>query len=299
MKTRIISAAVALVLLAGVMYLGRTAIGLAIFLLALIGIHEFFNALNKAGFKPVYVLGYLSCLLLLYPVILSLTESGMKEMLGGSSASTGGLNALVIGMSVLIGANTFMIAAMFVFTLIIALFCIMMFSNGRYSISDIAVTLFGIAYVVFLFSFVTLTRNMENGYLYIWLIFIGAWATDTFAYFTGVAIGKTKILPRISPKKSLEGCIGGVLGCMLAMVLFGLYFKNVLAVPVIQFAILGLLCGVISQIGDWSASAVKRAAGVKDYGNIMPGHGGVLDRLDSILFVAPVVYFYISLVFLR
>lgn len=297
MKTRIISAAVALVLLAGVMYLGGTAVGLAIFLLALVGIHEFYNALEKAGYKPVYFLGYLSCLTLLYPVVSSFVESGMKAMLGGTSASAGGMNALVIGMSALPRANTLVIAAMFVFILIAVLFCIMMFSNGRYSIADIAVTLFGIAYVVFLFSFVTLTRNMEKGYLYIWLIFIGAWATDTFAYFTGVAIGKTKILPKISPKKSLEGCIGGVLGCMLAMVLFGLYFRNVLAVPVIQFAILGLLCGVISQVGDWSASAVKRAAGIKDYGNIMPGHGGVLDRLDSILFVAPVVYFYITLVF--
>jgi phosphatidate cytidylyltransferase len=297
MKTRIISAAAALVLLAGVMYLGGTAVGLAIFLLALVGIYEFYNALEKSGYKPVYFLGYLSCLTLLYPVILNFTESGMKAMLGGASASAGGMNAMVIAMSPLLRANTLVIAAMFVFALIVVLFCLMMFSNGRYSIADIAITLFGIAYVVFLFSFVTLTRNMEKGYLYIWLIFIGAWATDTFAYFTGVAIGKTKILPKISPKKSLEGCIGGVLGCMLAMVLFGLYFRNVLAVPVIQFAILGLLCGVISQVGDWSASAVKRAAGVKDYGNIMPGHGGVLDRLDSILFVAPAVYFYINLVF--
>ncbi len=276
MKTRIISAAVALVLLAGIMYLGGAAVGLAIFVLALVGIHEFYNALGKAGLRPVYFLGYLSCLVLLLPVAAGLIAGNMNAM----SA-----------------ANTLMIAAMLVFSLLVVLFCMMMFSNGRYSIADIAVTLFGIVYVVFLFSFVTLTRNMEKGYLYIWLIFIGAWATDTFAYFTGVAIGKTKILPKISPKKSLEGCIGGVLGCILAMVLFGLYFKNVLAVPVIQFAILGLLCGIISQVGDWSASAVKRIAGVKDYGNIMPGHGGVLDRLDSILFVAPVVYFYINLVF--
>jgi len=298
MKTRIISAAVAIVLLAGVMYLGSTAVGLAIFTLALIGIHEFYKALEKSGYKPVYALGYLSCLALLYPIVLRLVEAGMKAMLRGTRASAGGMNALIIGMSALIGGNTLEIAAMFVFTLIVVLFCIMMFSNGRYSLTDIALTLFGMVYVVFLFSFVTLTRNMEKGYLYIWLIFIGAWATDTFAYFTGVAIGKTKILPKISPKKSLEGCIGGVVGCMLAMLLFGLYFYDVLKIPLLHFAILGLFCGVISQIGDWSASAVKRAAGIKDYGSIMPGHGGVLDRLDSILFVAPVVYFYIKLVFL-
>jgi phosphatidate cytidylyltransferase len=138
---------------------------------------------------------------------------------------------------------------------------------------------------------------MEKGYLYIWLIFIGAWATDTFAYFTGVALGKTKILPKVSPKKSLEGSIGGVLGCMAGMLLFGLYFTSMFDVPVYHFAILGGICGVVSQIGDWAASAVKRAVNIKDYGNIMPGHGGVLDRLDSVLFVAPVVYFYINLFF--
>lgn len=276
MKTRIISAAVAIVLLAGVMYLGSTAVGLAVFVLALVGVHEFYSALGKAGFKPVYSLGYLACLALLYPAV---------------SGLTGGMNAMRGNMPVLVG--------ILVFAMLVLLFCLMMFTNGRYSLADIAVTLFGIAYVAFLFSFVTLTRNLDKGYLYIWLIFIGAWATDTFAYFTGVAIGKTKILPKISPKKSLEGCIGGVLGCILVMLLFGLYFQDILKIPVYHFIILGLLCGAISQIGDWSASAVKRTAGIKDYGNIMPGHGGVLDRLDSILFVAPVVYFYINLVFLR
>jgi hypothetical protein len=133
MKTRIISAAVAIVLLAGVMYLGSTAVGLAIFVLALVGIHEFYNALEKAEYKPVYFLGYLSCLTLLYPVVSSWTESGMKAMLGGTSASAGGMSALVIGMSTLTGGNTLVIAAMSVFTLIVALFCIMMFSNGRYT----------------------------------------------------------------------------------------------------------------------------------------------------------------------
>jgi phosphatidate cytidylyltransferase len=172
-----------------------------------------------------------------------------------------------------------------------------MFSDGRYGIKDAAVTLFGIAYVAFPLSFVTLTRQMDYGYLYMWLIFIGAWATDTFAFFTGVTIGKTKIVPKISPKKSLEGCIGGVIGCVAVMAAFGTYFNNILGVPVIHFAVIGLICGVISQLGDWSASVVKRAVGIKDYGNIMPGHGGVLDRVDSILFTAPAVFFYISLFF--
>jgi len=268
MKTRIISALAAIVLLAVVVYLGRTAIGLAVFVLALIAIYEFGKALERGSFRPVFSLGYISCLPLLYLAI----EDILPKM------------AL---MEVAIG----------VFLLLTVLFCVVLFSDGKYSITDIALTLFGVFYVVFLFSFVTLTRNMEKGHLYIWLIFIGAWATDTFAFFTGVSIGKTKILPKISPKKSLEGCIGGVVGCIFSMMLFGWIFQSSMEVSIIHFAVLGLICGVISQIGDWSASSVKRMVGIKDYGNIMPGHGGVLDRLDSILFVAPAVYFYINLFF--
>ncbi len=278
MKTRIVSAVAAIALLAVVIYLGSLAIGLAIFVLAITGIYEFYKALEKGGFKPVYIVGYLSCLSLLIPVVSSLFPDGA----GIADAETMLLSA-----------------ALGVFAILAVLFCLLIFSNGKYTVADISVTLFGILYIVFLFLFVTLTRNMELGYLYIWLIFIGAWATDTFAYFTGVTIGKTKILPRVSPKKSLEGCIGGVIGCIAAMLLFGLYYKNTISVPLYHFAILGLICGLISQIGDWAASAVKRAVEIKDYGNIMPGHGGVLDRLDSILFTAPVVYFYIRLFFIN
>lgn len=276
MKTRMISAAVAIVLLAAVVYMGSLAIGLAVFILALFGIYEFYRALAKGGFKPVYPAGFLACLPLLY-----LAGSGMLPDVAGTVGADAILRGVAIG----------------VFVLLVLLFCLLIFLHSKYTLADISVTLFGIAYVVFLFSFITLTRNLENGYLYIWLIFIGAWATDIFAYFTGVTIGKTKILPKVSPKKSIEGSIGGVVGCMAAMLLFGLYFESVLGVPLYHFAILGGICGVVSQIGDWAASAVKRAVNIKDYGNIMPGHGGVLDRLDSILFVAPAVYFYINLFF--
>lgn len=273
MKTRIISAVVAIALLAAVVYMGGLAIGIAVFILALVGIFEFYKALAAGGFKPVYALGFVSCLSLLYPAVSGI--SGLTEDVG-----TGKLLTTV---------------ALGVFILIAALFCLLIFSDGKYTVSDISVSLFGIVYVVFLFSFVTLTRNLANGYLYIWLIFIGAWATDIFAYFTGVTIGKTKILPKVSPKKSLEGSIGGVAGCIAAMLLFGAFYGNTLGIQLYHFAILGAICGVVSQIGDWAASAVKRAVNIKDYGKIMPGHGGVLDRLDSILFVAPAVYFYIQI----
>lgn len=275
MKTRIISGAAALLLLAAVMALGGRAIGLAVFGLALLGIYEFYGAARKGGYNPVYVLGFIACLPMLYPAVtgkntFTLPGSGQLNMAEGIS--------------------------LLVFLLIVLAFCIMIFSYGKYNLVDISVTLFGILYVPFLLSFVTLTRNMEYGWLYIWLIFIGGWVTDTFAYFTGVTLGRTKILPKVSPKKSLEGSIGGVIGCSAAMTAFGMLMGGIPGgAPIYHFIILGVLCGIISQVGDWAASAIKRFVNIKDYGNVMPGHGGVLDRVDSILFVAPVVYFYIGL----
>jgi phosphatidate cytidylyltransferase len=275
MKTRIISGAAALALLAVVMLSGSVALGVAVFGLALLGIYEFYNAARSGGYNPVYVLGYIACLPLLYP---ALTGRSLYTLPGS------------------IQLNLLESISLLIFLLIVLVFCLMIFSKGKYNLVDISVTLFGILYVPFLLSFVTLTRNLEDGYLYIWLIFMGGWVTDTFAYFTGVTLGRTKILPKVSPKKSLEGSIGGVIGCTAAMAAFGaLAGESLGGVPVYHFAVLGLLCGIISQVGDWAASAIKRFVNIKDYGKVMPGHGGVLDRIDSILFVAPAVYFYISL----
>ncbi len=275
MKTRIISGAAALALLAAVMLLGARAIGLAVFALALVGVYEYNNAVKSGGYKPVRALGYISCLPLLYP---ALTGKSLSDLLAGGPLSLTGYISLSL------------------FILVVIVFCLMIFSDGKYNLADLSVTLFGILYVPFLISFVTLTRNLENGYLYIWLIFMGGWVTDTFAYFSGVTLGRTKILPKVSPKKSLEGSIGGVIGCSAAMTVFGALLGDLLGgVPLYHFIILGVLCGIISQVGDWAASAIKRFVNIKDYGKIMPGHGGVLDRIDSILFVAPAVYFYICL----
>ena len=275
MKTRVISAFAAIALFAAVICLGGTAIGLIVSLLTVLAVREFNGALKKGGYRPVSVVSFASCIPVLYIALYDVFLPAGR-LSGGS--------ALLAG-------------ALLVFVLLAALFSFLMFSGGKYEVKDIAVTLLGIIYIPFLFSFFTLTRRMEQGHLYIWLILIGACVTDTFAFFTGITIGRVKIVPKISPKKTLEGCIGGVAGCIIAMTLFGYFFRNELNVPLIHFAVLGLICGIISQLGDWSASAVKRAVGIKDYGNLMPGHGGVLDRVDSILFTAPAVYFYINIFF--
>ncbi|MDQ2086906.1 phosphatidate cytidylyltransferase [Herbivorax sp. ANBcel31] len=279
MKTRIASGVVGLVLLALVLWAGNVVLSLAVSLICLIALNEFYKSVSNAGYRPVRSLGYLSALLLVFLGFEYSFES-IKEILNK-----------MMSMQFL---------ALFIFLGVMFLFSFIIFLNDKYNIIDISLSFFSLFYITFLFSFIILTRNIEMGSYLVWFIFIGAWATDTFAYFSGRLFGKRKLILSISPKKTVEGAIGGVFGCMLITIVYGLYLLNANVldkVPLYYFAGLGLLCGVISQLGDLAASSVKRYVNVKDYGDIMPGHGGALDRFDSILFCAPVVYFYISFLF--
>lgn len=278
LKTRVISALVGLILLSLAVWFGGVVFAIGIFLMALLGIYEFFSSLSKGGFNPVRIVGYLSCLLVLFIGL------------------AGKVQFVTFVIEYFRNANIFFF---FLFTVFVLLFMLIIFFPNRYNLSDISLTFFGIFYIAFSFCFLVMTRNLEGGFYYIWLVFIGAWGTDTSAYFAGIALGKNKILPVISPKKTLEGSIGGVIGCVVITVLYGMLLNHnayVVPIPLYKLAILGLLNGVISQIGDWAASAVKRYVNIKDYGSIMPGHGGVLDRFDSILFVSPLVYYFIRFI---
>lgn len=270
LKTRVISGLIGLALLIGVLYLGPVAVGIIISIIAAIGLYEFYHSISKINVNPIRLLGYLSIIPLL---LLSIKR----------------LNYFTLDFNYLVGA--------IIFTIIFISMALIVFKHKSYNIVDVCATFFGIAYVPFLLSFAILIRNMEFGGILIWLIFIGAWGTDTMAYVFGRLMGKRKILPEISPKKTLAGAIGGVVGCMVLMCAFGYivdwYFGVKLIIP--GLALLGLLCGVVSQVGDWAASAIKRYVKIKDFGYIMPGHGGVLDRFDSILVVAPTVFFVLSL----
>jgi phosphatidate cytidylyltransferase len=270
LKTRVISALVGLALLIVVLYLGSITLGIVVGLIAAIGLYEFYNSVSKIkNTHPIKLVGYSSILPLL---ILGLQETGWFNI--DINKLTGISVCLILFLSM----------------------AFIVLGHKKYNIIDACITAFGIAYVPFLMSFLILIRNSEDGNILIWLIFIGAWGTDTMAYTFGRLLGKRKIIPEISPKKTLAGAIGGILGCIALMIVFGFIaeanfdFK----ISFVALALLGLICGVVSQIGDWSASAIKRYVNVKDFGNIMPGHGGVLDRFDSILFVAPAVYFVLS-----
>lgn len=273
MKTRVISALVAIILLMAVLFSGKLVFALSIFLLVLVAAHEFIGVGAAGGFKPFKPIIYLSSLIVLFV----------------------GLNDVIFNLDFI---NYTHVNLLLIYIITATILVTLVFKHEEFRIEDAGFTLITIVYVVFTFSFLPLIRNMENGFYLLWIVFIGAWGTDTFAYFTGVTLGKHKMLPKVSPKKSYEGFFGGIIGCIVLSVLYG-YFavaKGYVSFSIYHFIFLGIVNGVMSQFGDWIASAIKRYVKVKDYGKIMPGHGGVLDRFDSILFIAPFVYLYLVLV---
>ena len=153
-----------------------------------------------------------------------------------------------------------------------------------------------IFYISFpLFCFVSALLFVPNGWYYMVIGLFAPWGTDTFAYFTGVALGKHKIVPHISPKKTWEGCIGDSLFCAVCVTVYCclvIYRIDEIAIGIVPYAVLtfflGLLISVMSQLGDWFCSVIKRRTGIKDFSNLFPGHGGMLDRFDSTFFTLPV-----------
>ena len=168
---------------------------------------------------------------------------------------------------------------------------IQVFSLLRYNVLDIGVSIFGVLYVGMLFSYLILLRQLPNPMVVLALVLGGTWGCDVLAFFVGIRFGNRKLCPQISPNKSVEGAWGGVLGSILTTTIIGL----IAAVPARHFIPLGFLIAAAAQIGDLAESSLKRYLEVKDSGNIIPGHGGILDRCDSLIFVAPVVYYYIKL----
>lgn len=181
-------------------------------------------------------------------------------------------------------------------TIIVVLFTKAIITNMKVSFVDMAVTSFGLIYVLGFLMFIPLIYGVENGKFLIWYIAIASWGTDTFAYFVGSLIGKHKLTP-ISPKKSIEGSIGGILGAVIISVIYTICINKFANLEISYLAILGItvLLSILSQIGDLAASSIKRFVKIKDFGDIIPGHGGMLDRIDSIIFIAPFAYYLLTL----
>lgn len=151
-------------------------------------------------------------------------------------------------------------------------------------------------YVIGAFTSIVLIRDSEHGIFSWYFIFIGAWITDVFAYFCGMLFGKHKLIPEVSPKKTIEGSIGGTVFCVLFFVGYAAIINHFSGsdISLIVIAIAGLLSAIVAQIGDLAMSVIKRTYGLKDYGKLFPGHGGVLDRFDSILTVAVVMALFLT-----
>ena len=184
---------------------------------------------------------------------------------------------------------TIAIFGVIVFIYMYYLLCNSVVSKGKLCVLDASLVFLTTLYITVGFTSIVLLRDLPHGNLLILLVFIGAWVTDGAAYFVGRALGKHKLIPDVSPKKTIEGAIGGSVFCAISFVLFGLAAGKITtsSANVIEMLIAGLIISVISQFGDLIASLIKRHYGIKDYGKLFPGHGGVMDRFDSIIAIAP------------
>lgn len=187
-----------------------------------------------------------------------------------------------VGVSLPISATAMIWLAMFV------LLFITVASKNKITIDQVSVMLLGVIYIAFGFYYMIAARLAEHGLFWSILVFVCIWASDSGAYFVGSKLGKHPLWPTISPKKSIEGAIGGVLISMMAAIGFALYAPDLLGLG--KALALGFIIAVVGQVGDLIQSAYKRVKGIKDTGTLLPGHGGVLDRMDSWLIVFPFIY---------
>lgn len=171
------------------------------------------------------------------------------------------------------------------------LFALTVFSHRTITFAETAGVYVAVFYITLAFTALPMIRLGEQGEYYYLLCFLGAWITDSFAYFTGVFFGRHKLIPDVSPKKTVEGSLGGMVFCVLSFAFFGYFVGRAtgLTPNYLVLCLLGLCVSVLSQIGDLFASVIKREHGIKDYGNIFPGHGGVLDRFDSVIATTPLL----------
>ena len=270
MLVRVIASIVMTAFMFLVFFLGEGVFGFFIALFAAIGIWELYTTTENKGHHPIKWVAPLFAV----PILLHTFSDA--------------LDCLEISF--------YAIAAL------VTVVC--MYQSKKHNIIDGIITVSsGIVVSSMFYSLLTIYKlghDKLTGAALLFVALIGAWATDIFAYLVGVTVGKHKLCPAISPKKSVEGSIGGVVGVVLLLTLycrFGLtYFIPAFAtVPIWAYLLLGIACGFLSQIGDLTASMIKRHFGIKDYGKIFPGHGGILDRFDSLFFVAPVVYFFLQI----
>ncbi len=188
--------------------------------------------------------------------------------------------------------------ALALFAYLIYLAGVAVLSSGKISFKSVSSVFTSVCYITVSFTSMALLRYMQMGVYFFGLVFVTAWMCDTFAYFTGRLIGKHKLAPELSPKKTIEGSIGGIVFAVLGCLLYGLIVESAFNVSAnyLVLGAIGLFGSVVSQIGDLWASLIKREYGIKDYSKLLPGHGGIMDRFDSILAIsAPLMVICLTL----
>ena len=254
-KTRLISGIVLVIIALATIISGSWILFFTLLAVSLIGMRELYKVM-KVSDEHVTVLelvGYLGAVL--YYI-------AMKADFGNY-----GTMAIIISM----------ILILFVYV----------FGYPKYHAEQVMAAFFGVVYVAVMLSFIYLTRSLPDGKFLVWLIFLCSWGCDTCAYCVGMLIGKHKMAPVLSPKKSIEGAVGGVAGAALLGVIYAAATQGKMA----EYALICAVGALISMVGDLAASAIKRNQNIKDYGKLIPGHGVILDRFDSVIITAPVIYY--------
>ena len=264
---RLLSGTILFPIFAVIMIFGnKYVIDIFVSIIALLSLHEFYKAF-KGKANPIEWVGYIAAILIAFIHIIP------SEL-------------MLMTIGALIPAS------------IMVLFAVIILNDMKTNIIDIAVTFFGICYVVLFLMFAPIIReSLENGKIIIWYVFLSAWGTDIFAYLIGKNFGKHKFTS-ISPNKSVEGCIAGVIGAIILTLCYTVFCNIAFNVNInyLSVAAITILLSLSGQIGDLAASSIKRYCGIKDYSNLIPGHGGMLDRIDSVIFILPFAYFLLMLI---
>ena len=263
MWKRLLSGIVLVTLMVVFIVPGGKLLWMGTLMLSLIGLFELYRV-EKIQKKILGIVGYV-CTVIYYLMLL----------LHGDTAGSHIHVILFVGM-------------------LIAMMSVYVFTFPTYHTEQVMTAFTGQIYVSVMLSYIYMTRIQTGGAFLVWLIFLSSWGADTCAYCVGMLFGKHKMSPKLSPKKSVEGAVGGVLGAAALGAIYGSIFAGQLSAglsnPALDCAIICFVGAFISIVGDLAASAIKRDHDVKDYSKLIPGHGGVLDRYDSVIFVAPAIY---------
>lgn len=264
---RVLIALVSLPIIFACTYYGSWTFFILVTTLALFSLNEFYSLMNRKGYSPSYLVGGLVTVFFTWVTTYTLKHPNWEPY------ATGILTTAII---LTFSAGIFL-------------------KKAQDSTVNASITLLGILYIGWLFSYLILIRELTSHGAYLFFLIIAIWACDTTAYVVGTTFGRMKLSPYISPKKTVEGAAAGFIVSVIAAAVF----SRLIDMSLMHGVILGVVIGIVGQVSDLVESLIKRDAGVKDSSNIVPGHGGVLDRMDSFILTAPIMYYYITWFVLR